>query len=734
MAKKVDIFACCLEVSRNHFVSIDHSDTKGDECWRHVDVLECTAHRVFTTDWRQFEFVLHLECTEQCAEWFTPRCWAWHTFEILLIRETHCVVTTTCCHNFSTCFYHCISCTVVRAPCRHEWIETIRHHTCIVSETINWEFLYTHLSLWTLIFTTEWHQHCWTTDSGIECFDKTFLCQYVIVLEVVLEAFAEISTCYFTFEWVAFYHCTYVGFSKVSCTCRVDKFAREVNNSFATIEHTHTRCISYVCHMHHFDVLFGAIFHELFFIFRFNYHWYTFLRFRDSQFGSVQATIFCFYSVEIDVETIGQLTNSHWHTTCTKVVRFLNQTCNFWTTEQSFQFAFFRSITFLYFRRTCLDWHHVVLFRWTCCSTYAIATCTTTKHQHYITRSWRLATHSIGTHCTCNCTYFQAFCHIVRVINLTEVCCCKTYLVTIWRVTSCCFSRDNALWQFTLHSFWHRGIDIACTCHTHCLIYVCTTWQWVTNSTTKTCRRTTKWFNLCWVVMCFVFELEQPALVFAIYVNINKYRACVVLFALFHIVEVTMFFKIACTDSCHIHQATVFMFTTELTAHIFVKSKTLFKFRFNEWFVDSNLFEHCSKGCVTTVVWPICVENHQLCAIWVATLFVEILYHTTQVVSIHCQTILFAEWHEVGILHIAETFQHLYWLNLCIFIDAKHRHIFFATLYCIDCIFTNACKCSLVQLLIKQQQTSTTNAHVCLWVNQFNTIHRTCCALVELSR
>ena len=136
---------------------------------------------------------------------------------------------------------------------------------------------------------------------------------------------------------------------------------------------------------------------------------------------------------------------------------------------------------------------------------------------------------------------------------------------------------------------------------------------------------------------------------------------------------------------------------------------------------------------MTTVVRPICVENHQLCAIWVATLFVEVFYHATQVVGIHSQTILFAERHKVSVLHITETFKDFHWFNLCILVDTEHRHIFFATLYGIDCIFTDACECGFVQLLIKQQQTSTTNAHVCLWVYQFDTIHRTCCALVELS-
>ena len=137
----------------------------------------------------------------------------------------------------------------------------------------------TNLCFRALIFTTERHQHSRTTDSSIECFDKTFLCQYVIVLKIVFETFAEISTCDVAFKWITFSHCTYISLSKVSSTSRVDKFTREVNDSFATIEHTHTSAVGNVSHMHHFDIFFGAIFHEFLFIFRFNYNRYTFLRF-----------------------------------------------------------------------------------------------------------------------------------------------------------------------------------------------------------------------------------------------------------------------------------------------------------------------------------------------------------------------------------------------------------------------------------------------------------------------
>ena len=136
---------------------------------------------------------------------------------------------------------------------------------------------------------------------------------------------------------------------------------------------------------------------------------------------------------------------------------------------------------------------------------------------------------------------------------------------------------------------------------------------------------------------------------------------------------------------------------------------------------------------MTTVVRPICIENHQFCAIWVAALFVEILNYTTQVVGIHCQTILFAEWHKVSLLHIAEAFQHFNWFDFSILIDTKHRHIFFATLYGIDCVFADTSKSSFIQLFVKQQKTSATNTHLSRRVNQFHTIHSTCCALIELT-
>ena len=50
MFDEVKLITLILKFRRNHSLSINSCDTEGHEHWRYVDILECTAHRVLTTD------------------------------------------------------------------------------------------------------------------------------------------------------------------------------------------------------------------------------------------------------------------------------------------------------------------------------------------------------------------------------------------------------------------------------------------------------------------------------------------------------------------------------------------------------------------------------------------------------------------------------------------------------------------------------------------------------------
>ena len=105
-----------------------------------------------------------------------------------------------------------------------------------------------------------------------------------------------------------------------------------------------------------------------------------------------------------------------------------------------------------------------------------------------------------------------------------------------------CLTRDDALWKLARHGVGNREIDVSCTCHTHCLIYISTARERVTDCTAKTCCGTAERLDLCRMVVCLVLELEEPLLsghlTLVVHdIHINVYAACIILFADLHIIK-----------------------------------------------------------------------------------------------------------------------------------------------------------------------------------------------------
>ena len=82
---QIKLVAFVFELRRDHLLSVNGSDTESHEHRRYVDILECSAHRVLTSDRRKSELNLHLESSKECRKRLAPRLAVCHSFEILLI-------------------------------------------------------------------------------------------------------------------------------------------------------------------------------------------------------------------------------------------------------------------------------------------------------------------------------------------------------------------------------------------------------------------------------------------------------------------------------------------------------------------------------------------------------------------------------------------------------------------------------------------------------------------------
>ena len=103
-------------------------------------------------------------------------------------------------------------------------------------------------------------------------------------------------------------------------TCRVNKLAADICHHFAFVELAHMSSIRNVGYMSNLHVVFTTIRFKCFAIFSLNHNSHTLLRFANSQFCRIQARIFGRYTIQIDIQSVSQLTDGYTYSTCSEVI------------------------------------------------------------------------------------------------------------------------------------------------------------------------------------------------------------------------------------------------------------------------------------------------------------------------------------------------------------------------------------------------------------------------------
>ena len=137
-------------------------------------------------------------------------------------------------------------------------------------------------------------------------------------------------------------------------TCAVNEFSLEVRYDLSVIVHSHALSVSNISNMSNFDVLAVAIFHKLCLVLSLDNDRHSLLRLTDGKFSSIEPIVFYRNPVEINVKTIGKLTDCHTHSAGTEVIGLLDEPCHFRATEQSLEFSLLRGISLLDLTSACL--------------------------------------------------------------------------------------------------------------------------------------------------------------------------------------------------------------------------------------------------------------------------------------------------------------------------------------------------------------------------------------------
>ena len=223
----------------------------------------------------------------------------------------------------------------------------------------------------------ERHQHSAATDSGIEHLNKPFLRHHIRRCQHILHPLLQRIACGLLAERVALLYGQDGRLGEVLCPRAVNELTREVGNECAFVELAHTPRVSYIRHMRKLHIIKVAVVLKRLAVFCLNDYCHTLLRLADSQLRRVQTTVFCGHAVEVDIQSVCQLANSHTHAAGAEVVRFLDEARYLGAAEEALQFALLGRVSFLYLAAAGLQRCLSVLFRRARSAAYAVAPCAT---------------------------------------------------------------------------------------------------------------------------------------------------------------------------------------------------------------------------------------------------------------------------------------------------------------------------------------------------------------------
>ena len=638
------LITCFFQFRSNDISFFGNINCKGYQCRRYIDMFKCSGHAVLSSDWRKSVSNLCLICTKQCCKWLTPSfrilC---HSAEIFLECKTDLAVISTTSHDLSHRLCDSIDSSVIRTPAWQIRIKSITHHRNGIAFTMHNRKLCNHtLRLCHLVFSTVRHENRACSNGSVEHLNQTFLRAYIQIFQSIQPFFFYIANLNLflkdgIFSWrnINFNRCFLV------CTVGVQEGTGNIYNLFSSPWKNKSRIFGNNCNLYRLQILFFCIAKEFIYILRIYHNSHTLLGFRNCNLCSVKTCIFFRYFVQIDLKTICKFSDCNRYSACSEVITLLDQLADFFSAEHSLDFTFGRRITLLNLSSTCLDGFFGMNFGRTGCSTTAITSGTSAKKNDDISRIRIFTDNCTSRSSTHNRTDLHSLCHIIRMIDLFYQSGCKSDLITIWAVSMCCTTHQFLLRQFSFHRLFYRYGRICCAGYTHCLVYISTSWQWITDCSSKTCCSSTKWFDFCRMVMCLILEVDQPLFFYSVNLNRNNDTAGIDLIGFFLILKFAFFFQLPHCHQCKIHQAYKFVFASfkDLTVCLKVFFISIFH-RLSVIAITEGYFcKFCWECSMTAVVRPVSIQNTDLCHRWISVFLpFEIILDVLEILECHSKS------------------------------------------------------------------------------------------------
>ncbi len=135
----------------------------------------------------------------------------------------------------------------------------------------------------------------------------------------------------------------------------------------------------------------------------------------------------------------------------------------------------------------------------------------------------------------------------------------KTYLIAVAGISGSSRLGDDSLRKLAFERGGHVCRRVCAARHSHCLIYVRSAGERISDSSAETRSRAAERLDFSRMVVSLILEHYKPLLILAVVVNVDFDRASVYLVADVKIVEFAKLFKLLDRDCGDIHKTGIFI-------------------------------------------------------------------------------------------------------------------------------------------------------------------------------
>ena len=622
---------------------------------------------------------------------------------------------------------------MIGTPLADVRVETPAHEARILRETVAGQLLHADLGRSGLIKPGIRHEHGSAAYRGIEHLTEPPLGSHGRVFHQREDAGTEVPGALFRGEGVPFSRHLHEGRSLPGCTRTVDERTLQVGDRKAAPENAHPALAGDRGHMRDLDILQAAEFFERGDVGRCHDYRHPFLRLADSQLGTVDAAVFYRHFVEVDVETVGKLADSHAHASGAEVVALLDEPHRIGPAEQPLELPLFGGIAFLNLAAAAFERAGVMLLRRARCAAYTVTAGTAAEQQHHVARSRAFPADRGGLHSARHGPYLHTFGDISRVDDFMHLAGRKTDLVTIAGIALRRLAGNDPLGKFAGHGLGNRLPDVSGTGHAHGLVHIGAPAQRVADGAAEAGRRAAEGFYLGRMVVGFILEHEKPLLGLPVDGDVDEDAAGVVLFAHLHVCKQAFLPEVPATYRGKVHKAQRLAFAAQFGAHVQPHLEALPKFFPEPAFRHFHRAEVRGERGVAAVVAPVCVEDAEFGFGGNAAFGPEVPADFLQVGQAHGEPHFPAEFLRGSGIHVQETFQNGRSHGSGNIAEGEGAEVFLAALYGIYLIMAHLSELFFREAGGEHQQTGALDTHVRRRIQQAHAVAGGSRTLVELS-